>query len=118
MNKAILEKLRGITKEEQDILDGTHQINKDLYMDSSSDIVDNKKLLEYGKLIQVRTHTRFIHFPRHKHNYVEVIYMCKGHTRHIINGEEVDLKEGELLFLNQNVIQEIYPAQTPDYKFS
>ena len=114
MNRELLDKLMTITKEEQDILDGKHQINKNLYMDSASDMIDNRKLLEHGKLIQVRKHTRFIHFPKHTHNYVEVIYMCQGHTKHRINGEEVELKEGELLFLNQNVEQEISPADKED----
>lgn len=114
MNTAILDKLKVITAEEQDILDGKKQINKELYMDPSSNVVDNKKLLEHGKLIQVRPHTRFIRFPKHTHNYVELIYMYQGHTHHIINGEDVELQEGELLFLNQNVTQEILPAGEND----
>lgn len=114
MNAEILNKLKVITDEEREILEGSKQINKDIYMNSSSNIIDNKKLLDYGKLIQVRLHTRFIHFPKHKHNYVEVIYMYQGHTHHIINGEEVELKEGELLFLSQNAIQEILPADYED----
>ncbi|HWT75637.1 MAG TPA: AraC family transcriptional regulator [Mobilitalea sp.] len=114
MNSELLEKLKVITPEEQEILEGKKQINKEIYMNSSSNVIDNKKLLDNGKLIQVRPHTRFIHFPKHKHNYVEVIYMYQGHTRHIINGEEVELKEGELLFLNQNATQEILPADIDD----
>lgn len=114
MNNDIFNKLKVITPEEQDILDGKNHINKELYMTSSSDIIDNKKLLNSGNLIQIRPHTRFIHFPKHTHNYVEVIYMYKGHTNHVINGEAVELREGELLFLNQNATQEIFPAQQGD----
>ena len=36
--------------------------------------------------------------------------MCSGSTPHVINGEDVILKQGELLILNQNAVQEIYPA--------
>ncbi len=114
MNSFIIDRLRGITPEEQDILDGRSQINKEIYMAGSSFVVDKHKLLESGKLIQVRTHTRFVHFPKHTHNYVEVIYMCEGETTHIINGEEVKLRKGELLFLNQNAAQEILPAGIND----
>lgn len=77
-------------------------------------VVDATKLLDSGKLIQVRPHTRFVHFPQHKHNYIEVIYMCAGHTHHVINGEDLILEEGDLLFLNQEAIQEIYPASEED----
>ena len=114
MDSLLLEQLKMITPEEQDILDGKKQINKELYMADSSSVIDNRRLLENGKLIQVRTHTRFVHFPKHTHNYVEVIYMCEGQTTHLINGEEVLLNKGELLFLNQNATQEIQPAGMDD----
>ena len=78
-------------------------------------IIDSKKMLEKGKLIDIRPHTRFVHFPKHRHNYVEIIYMCSGSTTHIINGHNtVKLETGELLFLNQNATQEILPAGEND----
>ena len=76
--------------------------------------MDSEKLMDSGKLIQIRPHTRFIHFPRHTHNYVEVIYMCSGQTIHIVNGDKVILNAGELLFLSQKAVQEIYPAGETD----
>ena len=114
MTEELLRELKKITPEEQKILSGTQEIEKSLYMSSETDVIDAKKLLEAGKMIQVRTHTRFVHFPKHTHNYIEVIYMCSGSTRHIVNGEEVVLRQGELLFLNQRVPQEIYPAGEND----
>ena len=114
MTEELLAELRKITPEEQRILDGQNEIKKDLYVSSGGNIFDAEKLLESGRLISVRPHTRFVHFPEHTHNYVEVIYMCSGSTRHIINGNEVLLKKGELLFLNQNAVQEIYPAGEED----
>jgi AraC-like DNA-binding protein/mannose-6-phosphate isomerase-like protein (cupin superfamily) len=114
MNTSLLEQLQVITAEEQDILKGKAQINKEIYMEASSSVIDNRRLLDNGKLIQVRTHTRFVHFPKHTHNYVEVIYMCEGRTTHNINGEEVLLRKGELLFLNQHAVQEILPAEYHD----
>ncbi len=119
ITKELYEELKKITPEEQQILDGSKGIRREIYMDESSgekeeNIIDAKKLLDEGKLIQVRPHTRFVHFPIHSHNYIEVIYMCAGSTRHVIDGEDVVLKEGELLFLNQRAKQEIYPASKED----
>ena len=114
MTGEILEKLQQITPEEQRILSGEKTIEKEIYMEENSNVIDATKLLEAGKLIQVRTHTRFIHFPEHTHNYVEMIYMCSGSTHHVINVEDVILKQGELLILNQNAVQEIYPAGEGD----
>lgn len=114
MNAEIVKQLSVITEEEQRILDGQKNINKTIYTKRKELVVDSQHFLQKGKLIQVRTHTRFVHFPKHRHNYVEVIYMCKGSTTHIIDGNEVVLEEGDLLFLNQNATQEILPAGADD----
>ena len=114
MNAEIVKQLSVITEEEQRILDGQKNINKTIYTKKKELVVDSQHFLQKGKLIQVRTHTRFVHFPKHRHNYVEVIYMCKGSTKHIIDGNEVVLEEGDLLFLNQNATQEILPAGKDD----
>lgn len=111
--------LKKITEEEARILNGDTKIATEIYMSQETGnrdayIVDAKKLLDAGKLIQVRPHTRFIHFPKHTHNYIEMIYMCCGSTHHVIDGEDVWLQEGEMLFLNQKAEQEIYPASEND----
>lgn len=114
ITQALYKELHKITEEEQAILSGDKAIQKHLYMSGDSDVIDAARLLESGKLIQVRPHTRFVHFPRHTHNYIEVIYMCSGSTRHLVDGVEILLEEGELLFLNQNAAQEVYPAGEND----
>ncbi|MBE5897232.1 MAG: helix-turn-helix domain-containing protein [Lachnospiraceae bacterium] len=114
MNQELLEELRQITPEEQMYLDGAESVDEGIYMEPKTNVVDYKKLITSGKVIDVRTHTRFVHFPEHTHNYVELIYMCSGSTKHIINGNEIVLEKGELLFLNQNAIQEIMPAGEDD----
>ncbi len=115
MNEALLSQLRPVTAEEQAILDGSQRIQQELYTSRREFVVDSRKLLEKGQLIEIRPHTRFIHFPRHRHNYVELVYMCSGTTRHILNDTEtVTLEEGDLLFLNQGVYHEILPAGRED----
>ena len=114
MTEELLKELRKITPEEEKLLAGKSEIEKARYMSSETDIIDAEKLLEAGKVIEIRTHTRFVHFPKHTHNYIEVIYMCCGSTHHIINDEDVILQQGELLFLSQNATQEIYPAGEED----
>lgn len=114
MHLELIKELSVITEEEQKILDGKDGIDPHLYTEKKELIVDCEKLLKKGKLIQVRPHTRFVRFPKHRHNYVEVIYMCQGSTTHIVDGDEVVLEEGDLLFLNQNAVQEILPAREED----
>ncbi len=114
MNPKIIKHLISVTDEEKAFLGGELQIDCNLYMLGNNNIINSKKLLSEGKLITVRPHTRFVHFPEHSHDYVEVVYMCEGQTVHIINGEQVVLKKGELLFLSQNAKQEILPAGEKD----
>lgn len=115
MNSELLSYLQPITLEEQEILEGQVNIKKEIYTTKKDFIIDSQKLLEKGRLIEIRPHTRFAHFPKHKHNYVEMVYMCSGKTTHIINDTEtISLSKGELLFLNQNVTQEILPASKDD----
>ena len=90
----MLRELSVITEEEQRILNGRQEIDPQIYTEKKDMVIDSGKLLQRGKLIQVRPHTRFVHFPEHTHNYIEVIYMCQGSTTHILNGREVVLKEG------------------------
>lgn len=63
--------------------------------------MDREKMLEQGKTIAVRTHTRFVEFPKHRHNYIEMMYVCKGCIVHVIDGTTVRMEPGDLLFLNQ-----------------
>lgn len=114
MNPEILNHLALITEEERELLNGRREIDRKRYTESRELVIDSRKMLENGKLIRIRPHTRFVHFPSHKHNYIEVLYMCKGQTTHYIDGETVVLKAGELLFLNQHAVQEILPAKEED----
>ncbi len=110
----LLERLKVITEEEQKIIEGEISIDRSIYMENAGDVISSKKLVNAGKLIAVRPHTRFVHFPVHSHDFVEIIYMCSGSTTHIVDGDRIELREGELLFLCQSAKQEILPAGYDD----
>lgn len=114
MQQALLDHLRKITEEEQRILDGASEVDQGLYTSGKDFTVDSTKMLEEGKLIAVRTHTRFVHFPSHRHNFIEVLYVCEGSLTNIIGGKQVVIEAGELLFLNQFTRHEILPAGKND----
>ena len=114
MQRELLEQLREITEEERRILNGEAEVDRDLYTSGSDFTIDSNKMLEEGKLIAIRTHTRFVHFPLHRHNYVEVLYVCEGTLTNIIDGKQVIVRKGELLFLNQFTHHEILAAGRND----
>ncbi len=114
MNDRILSRLSIVTAEEREILNGRSHIDRSIYMDGSRDVISGEKLLERGKLIAIRPHTRFIAFPEHSHDYVEMVYMCQGETRHRVNGSAITLRQGELLMLGRNARQSVDAAGEKD----
>lgn len=114
MNRELLNTLRKITEEEQRILDGQQEVEKELYTSDRDFTVDSRKMLEDGQLITIRTHTRFVYFPLHRHNFVEVMYVLEGSVTNVIGDKEVVVKKGELLFLNQYTKHAILPTRESD----
>ena len=113
MNKLLIDKLSEITSEESLILSGG-VIDKSIYTDSEDFTVKSSKMLGYQRFIEMRPHTRFVNFPKHKHNYIEMIYNCKGKTYHVVNGTEICLEEGEILLLGTDAVHEVKTAQKED----
>lgn len=114
MNSDLIQHLAQVTEEEKKLLTGKN-VDLKAYGALHTGRVDSAKLLERGELISIRPHTRFAPFPRHYHNYVEMMYMCAGSTTHIINGEqEVTLSAGELLLFNQHASHAIERAGEGD----
>lgn len=114
MNKDIFERLMPITDEERRLLREGGSIDASIYTKDNSSIIDSEFMIAQGRLIDIRKHTRFAHFPKHSHNYVEMVYMVSGFTRHLVNENEVILRQGELLIMNQHATQEIFPAREND----
>ena len=97
IDQRILEKLSPVTMEEAQCRENGCRVDWSFYNEAAAPRVYASRLLTPGKLISIRPHTRFAYFPPHTHDYVEMIYMCTGATTHIMNGEELILREGELL---------------------
>jgi len=114
MNDDLMRILSKVTDEESAILKD-QKLNKTIYTNRKGFTIDREKMLERGKLIALRPHTRFIKFPRHCHNYIEIMYVCSGSVTHIIDGRHtVVLEQGELLFLNRHAFHEIEKAEQKD----
>lgn len=114
MDKWLLEQIQEITPEEQAYLDGEEEVNKQIYTRKESFEIDCQMFLKQGKLITVRHHSRFIEFPEHKHNYIEIVYVCTGEIVHYIDGKVLSMKEGDLLLMNQHVKHSVRRAEMGD----
>lgn len=113
MREELLENLRRISKEERDILE-KHVIDKNLYTGQVGFDIDSSKLMSVGRYIAARPHTRFTDFPEHGHNYVEIMYVCSGSITHVIDGEEIEMASGDILFMNKYVKHSIKKTGADD----
>ncbi len=107
MDTLLLKQLMELTEEEIEILSQEKKVRKDLYTSQNRFIIESEKFLDKNKMITVRKHTRFIDFPKHRHNYIEINYVVKGELRQKVDNDSIILKKGELLFLNQHIEHEI-----------
>ena len=114
MNNALLEELMKISDEERAILEEKPEVIKDLYTNQNNFIIESEKFLGDDSLIMVRKHTRFVDFPKHKHDYIEVNYVYHGKLKQTVGNEPLTLKKGELLFLNQHIEHEIQASNEED----
>lgn len=106
--------MQEITDEEQAYLDGSDQVLKDIYTRKNQFEVDCQLFLREGRLITVRHHSRFVEFPQHKHNYIEMLYVCAGEITHCIDGQEIRMQPGDMILLNQHVKHGVKRAEYGD----
>jgi AraC-like DNA-binding protein/mannose-6-phosphate isomerase-like protein (cupin superfamily) len=114
MNQDVLEELLQINDEERLILEQQTKVSKELYTSNSNFIIESEKFLSKDKMIMVRKHTRFVDFPLHKHDYIEVNYVYNGELQQTVGGKPITLKKGELLLLNQHIEHEIKACGNED----
>ncbi len=114
MDQNLLESLKELSDEEKDLLNG-QAVQKGLYTSEQLFRINSEKLLKQGRLIDIRTHTRFAAFPKHTHDYIEMLYMCSGSTIHIMDDTtRLELKTGDLLLIGKGCWHEVLPAGTND----
>lgn len=102
MNETILKRLSAVTEEERAILAGK-PLEPSRYGEGQLLTVSGQRLLPTSRMITLRPHTRFVAFPEHRHDYVEMLYMVTGQTVHHFPGKEpLILSAGDVLLMGRN----------------
>lgn len=111
----IHQQLMELTKEEEQILNTSSQnVDRQVYTDKQEFIIERSKFLAKNKLIVTRKHPRFIAFPTHRHDYIELNYVYHGKLTQKVGQERFELRKGELLFLNQHIEHALDPCGKED----
>lgn len=114
MSVNLLHELLKLNDEEKLMLQQKKEVQKELYTSQEPFIVEGERFLNQNKMIMVRKHTRFVHFPKHRHNYIEVNYVFSGSLTQTVGNERMELKKGDLLFLNQHIEHELEACNEED----
>lgn len=110
----LLDELMTLTEEEKEILEFKNNVMKDIYTSQTNFVIESEKFLSKDHMITLRKHTRFIDFPKHKHDYIEINYVYNGSFHQRIGNEEISLGKGEMVFLNQHIEHEIKACSEED----
>ena len=107
MNESIINRLSAISENEMSVLSENYSMASDAETAFANmklrqrDYIYN--VIDLSKTVSARPHTRFVDFPRHSHNYIEIMCVIRGEIRHIINGKTFDIKEGQLIMMNRHI---------------
>ncbi len=113
MEKHLLDMLSCESEEESGILNG-ELLNRKIYTGGSEFVINEARLFGQRRSISARTHTRYVDFPIHKHNYVEMMIVLSGSITHEIDGKELTLNKGEILLMNKHVSHSIHRSGKED----
>lgn len=102
MKKEIIGQLKEISSEEQEILNSGKPVLSFYSVVLPDGENGQPALVQATSAISILKHARFVEFPSHTHNCLEMIYIVSGSSRHTINGNiRLTLETGDLLFLQQ-----------------
>ncbi|MPQ30718.1 AraC family transcriptional regulator [Clostridium estertheticum] len=77
-------------------------------------IINNEKLMNESEVIAIHKHDRFIKFDKHKHDYLEMMFVYSGKINQVIEGGKIAIEKGEILLLDMNVEHSIEAAGFDD----
>lgn len=100
----LLDELKEINDEEKKFLTASKEaVNQSEYTNQQEFVIESSKFLKDNSLIITRKHPRFVAFPMHKHDYIELNYVYSGTLKQTIGNQQITLEKGEMLFLNQHI---------------
>ena len=77
-------------------------------------VINSSKMMKENESFAIHQHKRFVSFEEHKHDYIELIYVYSGEIKQKINGNQVNIKAGEICILDLNTMHSIEAAGEND----
>jgi AraC family transcriptional regulator, dual regulator of chb operon len=77
-------------------------------------VINNEKLMKESEVISIHKHDRFLKFDKHKHDFLEMMFVYSGSIHQEIEGQKVEISKGEIILLDMNVEHSIEKALDND----
>lgn len=77
-------------------------------------VINNGKLMKKSQDIAIHKHDRFVEFTKHKHDYIEMIFVYSGSIKQKIENKSIEIKKGEIMLMDMNVEHSIKAAGKDD----
>lgn len=87
------------------LLEYSQQVTRNLYTLRNLHQISDR--LSLSEDIYVLAHEVTGDFPPHNHDYFEVNYLCRGSIINVIDGNEVYMTAGDLVFLNKRAVHSL-----------
>ena len=100
--------------EEDEALKGCYTMPAFLYTDEQRTTIDCGSILGPESSVGIGRQPRFTHIPKHRHNFIEMVYVCSGQVVHRIEGRDIVLEAGDILLMNQYTSHECLPCGEND----
>ena len=119
MNEKLLKELEKISKTESDAFKSSGATARDIYAKSGRFIIERRHMADVAigiptSSVCIRTHLLGSDFPAHTHDFIELMYVCKGEIGHVIGDTDITLREGDILLLGRSTRHSILPTTDND----
>lgn len=95
----------GMNVSPETLLDYSQRITQNLY--NLHDLHQISDRLPADENIYILSHHVSGDFPPHTHDYYELNYLCSGSLLNVIDGREVYMRPGDLVFLNKRAVHSL-----------
>lgn len=119
MRNDILQMLSKIAKDESLAYISSGASPRDIYAKSGRFIIERRHMADVAvgiptSSVCIRTHLFGAEFPSHSHDFIELMYVCRGSIVHVIGESEVRLSAGDILLLGRSTRHSILPTNEND----
>ncbi len=119
MRQELLVELEKIAKSEYLTFKNKGVSPRAIYAKSGRFIIERRHMADVSigiptSSVCLRTHLFGVEFPSHSHDFIELMYVCRGCIKHVIGNSTVELHEGDILLLGRSTRHSILPTSEKD----